>query len=134
MARMVVALIHEHDGNYGISFPDFPGAIAAGRSEDEAIERGAAILATHVRGMIEDDETLPATRSIEELRRDHTFNKDAKAAFTVLVPFDVPGRSVRLNISMDENLLDAVDRAANRIGQSRSSYLADAARERLKSA
>jgi metal-responsive CopG/Arc/MetJ family transcriptional regulator len=47
------------------------------------------------------------------------------------VPLDVPGRSLRVNISLDESLIDAIDRAATAAGQNRSSYLADAARARL---
>jgi metal-responsive CopG/Arc/MetJ family transcriptional regulator len=33
---------------------------------------------------------------------------------------------------MDENLLNAVDRAAEAAGQSRSAFLADAARQRVR--
>jgi metal-responsive CopG/Arc/MetJ family transcriptional regulator len=41
---------------------------------------------------------------------------------------------VRVNISMDSTLLDAVDRAADAAGQSRSAYLAEAVRERIRRA
>jgi HicB-like antitoxin of HicAB toxin-antitoxin system len=83
--------------------------------------------------MVEDGETLPSPRTIEELRRDRTFREDAKGAVVVLVPLDQPGRAVRLNISMDENLVEAIDRAADTSGQTRSSFLADAARAKLRS-
>ncbi|MGB8365566.1 MAG: type II toxin-antitoxin system HicB family antitoxin [Rhizomicrobium sp.] len=35
MADYVIALIHEEDGAYGISFPDFPGCVSGGNSLDE---------------------------------------------------------------------------------------------------
>jgi metal-responsive CopG/Arc/MetJ family transcriptional regulator len=35
---------------------------------------------------------------------------------------------------MDESLIEQIDRAAEHMGQSRSAFLADAARARLKSA
>jgi predicted RNase H-like HicB family nuclease len=126
------ALIHEEGGVFGISFPDFPGAVSTGRGEEEAIRKGAEVLTFHVAGMVEDGDPLPMLRSLAELKRDRTFRTAAKDAVVALVPFDMPGKSVRLNISMDENLLNAVDRAAQAAGQSRSAFLAEAARQRVR--
>jgi metal-responsive CopG/Arc/MetJ family transcriptional regulator len=41
------------------------------------------------------------------------------------------GRSVKANISLDRGLLDAIDEAAKRVGVTRSSFLASAAREKI---
>ena len=131
---LAYALIHEEDGVFGISFPDFPGCISTGKTEDEVLRKGAEALAFHVAGMIEDGDPLPILRNLTELRSDKTFQDDAAGAVLALVPFDPPGRAVRLNISMDETLLEAVDRAASSAGQSRSAFLAEAARQRLKGA
>jgi metal-responsive CopG/Arc/MetJ family transcriptional regulator len=38
---------------------------------------------------------------------------------------------VRINVTMDERLVAAIDRAAKREGGSRSGFLANAAREKL---
>ena len=46
----------------------------------------------------------------------------------------VPGKPVRVNISIEDRLLDAVDRTARSRGQSRSAFLAEAAREKIKGA
>jgi predicted RNase H-like HicB family nuclease len=126
------ALIHEEDGIFGISFPDFPGCISTARSEDEVLRRGAEALAFHVEGMIEDGDVLPTLRSLSELRADPDFLADAVDAIVAIVQFDPPGRAIRVNISMEERLLESIDRAALAAGQSRSAYLADAARQRLK--
>jgi predicted RNase H-like HicB family nuclease len=131
MAQMVVGLIHVEKGSFGISFPDFPGAVSAGRSAEEAMARGRDTLAFHVQGMVEDGQELPVPRSVDQLQKDRTFREDAKDAVVVMVPIDLPGKALRLNISMDETLVEAIDRAAKMLGQSRSSYLADAARQRL---
>lgn len=131
MSDHVIALIHEENGSYGISFPDFPGVVSGGKSLDEAMSRGAATLAFHIAGMVEDGDALPVLRSIEDLRKDRQFRKDAKNAVIVGVPVDLPTKAVRVNITLDEVLLGAIDRAAQASGESRSGYLAMAARERL---
>jgi hypothetical protein len=50
---------------------------------------------------------------------------------TILVPADVPGRTVRANVTFDAALLASVDRAAAGAGITRSAFLAQAAKERL---
>ncbi|MGV8839028.1 MAG: type II toxin-antitoxin system HicB family antitoxin [Bauldia sp.] len=128
------ALIHEEDGVFGVSFPDFPGCVATARGEEDAIRKASEVLTFHVAGMVEDGDPLPRLRSLVELRADPDLAADLADAVVALVPFELPSRSVRVNISMDARLLDAVDRAAETSGQSRSAYLADAARERIKRA
>ncbi len=128
------AIIHEENGHYGISFPDFPGCIAGGQSEEETIRRGTEALNFHVEGMIEDSDPLPILRTISELKHDTDIADDLHDGILTLVPFDLPGKSVRINISIDENLLDSIDRDASRRGQNRSAYLADAAKSKLRGA
>jgi predicted RNase H-like HicB family nuclease len=127
----IYALIHEQDGAYGVTFPDFPGCISGGASLDEAMARARQTLAFHIAGMIEDGEPLPRLRRLDELRRDPNFADDSAGAVVALVPVDLPGRAVRVNISLDETLLDQIDRAARARGESRSGFLASAARSRL---
>jgi predicted RNase H-like HicB family nuclease len=127
----VYALIHEDDGVFGISFPDFPGCVSAGASAEEAVVRGRETLAFHVSGMVEDDDPLPQLRNLDELRHDPDFRDSAQDAILALVPVDLPGKAVRINISIDESLLDRIDRAAKSHGETRSGFLAQAAKARL---
>ena len=131
-SNQVVALIHEENGVYGISFPDFPGVISGGSTPDEAIARGQAALAFHVEAMIRDGEPLPNLRALAELNRDPEYKEAAQDAVVALLPFAVPGKTVRVNISIDEALLGRIDRAAAAHNQSRSAFLADAVRAKLK--
>ena len=131
---MVHGLIHEAKGRYGISFPDFPGCVAAGSTADEALRRGAETLRFHMAGMVEDGEALPHLRGLTELQRDKTLKSDAKGAVIIGVDVELPGKSVRVNISLEEHLLKAIDRAASHAGQSRSAFLAEAAARRIRSA
>jgi predicted RNase H-like HicB family nuclease len=125
-----VATIHEENSVLGVSFPDFPGCVTTAADMTSAIERGAQALALHVEGMIEDGEALPDPRSVERLRADEPEWMDG--ALMALIPVEVPGKALRVNISLDEGLLALIDKGAARAGQTRSGFLASAARERIK--
>jgi predicted RNase H-like HicB family nuclease len=126
------ALIHlSESGSYGISFPDFPGCVSGGNSAEEAIRKGQEALAFHVAGMAEDGDPLPELRSLDQLRADAEFVEAAEDAMVALVPVDLPGKAVRINLSIDDRLLERLDRAATAAGQSRSAFVADAVRKRM---
>jgi predicted RNase H-like HicB family nuclease/predicted RNA binding protein YcfA (HicA-like mRNA interferase family) len=126
------ALIHREGGVSGVSFPDFPGVVATGRTAEEAIRKGSEVLTFHVAGMDEDGDPVPMLRDLDALQRDPDFREDQAGAVLALVPFDLPTRSVRINISIDAGLLGAVDREAKAAGKSRSAFLAEAARAKLR--
>ncbi len=131
---LAYALVHHENGTFGISFPDFPGCVSGGSTAEEAIRRGSEGLTFHVEGMIDDGDPLPTLRSLAELQTDPAFLDDSAGAVVALVAFELPSRAVRVNVSIDENLLSAVDAAARAVGQSRSAYLAAALRKALKAA
>jgi predicted RNase H-like HicB family nuclease/predicted transcriptional regulator len=128
----VVALVHGKPGAYGISFPDFPGCIAGGDTIDEALRRGRDALDFHVESMTEVGEALPKIRDIAEIKADPEYVEDFADALVAVVDAEVPAKAVRVNISMDERLLDRIDRAAQATGETRSGFIATAARERLR--
>lgn len=132
MSDRVVALVHEENGVFGVSFPDFPGAVSGADTLEEAVRKGEAALAFHVAGMIADGIELPRLRSYAELKRDAAFRADAKGALVTFVPLELPARPVRVNVSLDERLLARIDQAAEAAGQSRSSFLAEAAKARMR--
>jgi predicted RNase H-like HicB family nuclease len=127
-----IAFVHEEQGRFGISFPDFPGCIAGGRSLDEAVLRGTEALAAHAAVMAEFGEALPRLRSRADILADPVTAEAAADAVLVAVPVDLPGRAVRVNVSLDENLLKRIDASARAAGQSRSAYLASAAEEKIR--
>jgi predicted RNase H-like HicB family nuclease len=128
----VIAVVHEDSGVYGIAFPDFPGCVSGGKTLDEAMRRGRETLRAHVESVIEDGDKLPMLRSLDELKNDPTFRDDVVDGMVMALPFDLPGRAVRINISLEENLIDALDQAAKRAGMSRSAFIAEAAKAKLK--
>ncbi len=129
---IVVALIHGEPGAYGISFPAYPGMASGGATIDEAIIRGREGLAAHVEAMLEDGVALPARASMDELRADPELAADfADAIMAVAVDVDLPVKSVRINVTVDEGLLARIDRRAKELGMSRSAFLAEGARAKI---
>jgi len=124
-----IALIHkEAKSDYGVSFPDLPGCITAGRTLDEARALAAEALAFHLEGMIMDGEPIPEPSSLSAIMAD-AVNKDGVA---ILV--DAPqqkSKSVRVNITLADDLLQSIDRHAAENGLTRSGFLARAAQKEL---
>lgn len=81
--------------------------------------------------MIEEGESLPRLRSATELRVDPDLREEFMGATVAAIPVELPRRAVRVNISIDEGLLERVDRAAEAVGQSRSAFLVEAAKRRI---
>lgn len=127
----IVMLVHEEGGAFGASFPDFPGATTVAGDLDTLYRKAAEMLAFHVAGMLEDGDEIPRVRTLDELRGDPAFQADSAGAMVALVQVELPGRAVRVNISMEEGLLRRIDRAAEATGESRSAFLAQAAKARL---
>jgi predicted RNase H-like HicB family nuclease len=72
-----IGLIHKDAGSdFGVSFPDFPGVVTAGKTLDDARTMAEEALAFHVNGMIEDGEGLPVPSRLEQIMHN---NPDAVA-------------------------------------------------------
>lgn len=125
-----LALIRKEEGtSYGVDFPDFPGCVSGGETLDEALENAAGALAAHIESMVEDREIIPDPTSLETVMRD----KHNKGAVAALVPAPlIKGRAKRINITLDEFLIDAIDATATEQGMSRSGFIATTARAALE--
>ncbi|HET6940886.1 MAG TPA: type II toxin-antitoxin system HicB family antitoxin [Sphingomicrobium sp.] len=110
------------DDGYSVYFPDVPGCTSAGKSLLEAFANGEQALAFHIQGLVEDGEDLPRPST------DVRVEDDVQAVAFFLARVDLPGKAVRLNITMDEGLVANIDR----IARNRSAFLAEAARHRLR--
>lgn len=128
-----VAFIHKDpDSCFGVSFPDFPGCISAGDTLDEAVANGAEALAGHIKWMEADGDPVPPPRSLDQIRSDDSLAEDREDAVLVAIPLvrDL-GSTTRINVSLDLGLLEAIDSEARQRGQTRSAFLASAARREL---
>lgn len=124
--RQYIGLIRkEAASDYGVSFPDFPGVVTAGKDLDDARAMAEEALALHVEGLIADDEAIPEASSLEEVMADPE-NRDG-VAILVGVKTD-PHRTVRVNVTLPADVLELIDTFAERRGYTRSGFLAQAAK------
>ena len=125
-----IGLIHkEAKSDYGVSFPDFPGVVTAGKDLDDARAMAEEALALHIDGVLEDGEAIPEASSLEEVMSDPE-NKDG-VAILVAVKTD-PVKCVRVNVTLAEDVLAQIDKFAKERGLSRSGFLAQAAKKVLE--
>lgn len=117
------AIVERADKGFSIFFPDVPGCVSAGRTELETLQNAEEALSLHLGEMIGAGEAPP--RASVTIRPDPEVEEHCRA----LVRVELPGKAVRLNITMDEGLVAAIDRVAG----NRSSFLAEAARAALAS-
>lgn len=120
-----IAYLHkDRNSDFGVSFPDFPGCITAGKTLDEAHRMAAQALALHISGMIEDGDTIPAPSALDALAEDPA----RKNAVAFLVHVDPHAdRTVRINITAREKQLERINRLADAAGMTRSAYMVHSA-------
>ncbi|WP_407521607.1 type II toxin-antitoxin system HicB family antitoxin [Methylobacterium oryzisoli] len=125
MLRSFIALIHKDAGSdYGVSFPDLPGCISAGRTLDEARRMAAESLALHLDGMLQDGEAIPAPSPLDAIMADPE-NRDGIAVLVDAegaMPSDLP-----------TDLWERIDDYAARHGLTRADVLARGAERELAS-
>jgi len=124
MTQYIALLQKNGRKGYGVSFPDFPGCVSAGRTIEDALRESAEALALHVDGMREDGDKIPKPRTAEairEARQDWVDMKDAIVATVSLLP--PQGKALRVQITMDERLLARIDA----VTKNRSAFLSQAA-------
>ena len=129
MANYIAVVHKDPKSDFGVSFPDFPGCITAGSSIDEAKDMAHDALDLHIKGMLEDGENIPTPSNLEDIMADPDYS-DAVAILVVTVSEEKP-RSVRVNITLPEDMLRKIDAVAKKRGMSRSSFLVHAAQNAI---
>jgi predicted RNase H-like HicB family nuclease len=127
-----LAFVFPDATGFGFTCADIPGFAAHVETDDldTAVEEARAVLTAHLATLIDAGGELPCARSLTTLCSDSDLADDfSEAAATILLPALVPaGRTLRVNLSFDENTLGLIDGAARVRGLTRSAFLAEAAR------
>jgi predicted RNase H-like HicB family nuclease len=130
--RNYIGLIHKDaDSNFGVSFPDFPGAITAGTTLDDARAMAEEALALHIEGMVEDGEAIPEPSALEEVMSDP--DNRSGVAILVAVKSDQP-KVVRVNVTLPGDVLEQIDKYAEAHGYTRSGLLTQAVKKLMTEA
>lgn len=133
MARYL-AIVEEAEqpGLFFVWFPDAPGCVADGKSQDEALDNAAEALSEWVQDELADGRAAPRPRTYRQIEKSGELEA-ARGAILAWVPLLLDtGKLVRANISMDQGLLASIDEAAARRGVTRSAFLVAAARDKIK--
>lgn len=124
--KQYIGLIHKDaESDFGVSFPDFPGVVTAGKDLDDARAMAEEALAFHVEGLVEDDEAIPEPSSLEDVM----VSKDNRNGVAILVSLKTGAKKVvRVNVTIPEDVLRQIDQYAELHGYNRSGFLTAAAK------
>jgi predicted RNase H-like HicB family nuclease len=121
--RYPLVIHHEPDSAFGVTVPDLPGCFSAGDTIDEALTFAREAILGHVHTLIETGQDVPRPRPIDEHRGNPDFQGAALWAVVEVDLSNLPGKARRINISMNERVLDVVDEFARREGETRSGLI-----------
>ena len=122
------AVIERGADGFGVFFPDLPGCTSAGDTVQDAARNAEEALQSYIEVSAEHGDVLPPPGDLDA----HAPEPDVVEAARVLVRAELPGKAVRVNITLPEGLLAEADLYAKRMGFTRSGLLAQAVRERLR--
>ncbi len=115
-----IALIHkDSDSDYGASFPDLPGCVAAASSLDEVLSEAKEALALHIEGMLADGEEVPLPAPADAIDRNDAL---------LMAAIDVPDtlKVEQINMTIPAIALSRFDNFALRQGMTRSALFVEA--------
>jgi len=119
-----IAYLHkDRKSDFGVSFPDFPGCVTAGKTLEEARRLAPQALTLHMQGMMEDGEPIPEPSTLDDLAGDPAMRN----AVAFLVSADVAEKAERFNITARKSQMEEIDRRAKSRGMTRSAYIVAAA-------
>ena len=121
-----VVLHKDAHSDFGVTVPDLPGCFSAGKTVDEALAMAKEAIELHLEGLMEDGHPIPRPGRIER-HRQHSDYRDGMWAVVSIDPGSLRVRAKRINITIPERVLDAIDRFAEEHGQTRSGFLVEAA-------
>lgn len=130
--KFALAIHKEPESDYGVTVLDLPGCFSAGETVDEAMDQAKEAIECHLEAMIQDEEAIPQPRPLEH----HKNNPDNEGAVFAYVDVDInklTGPAQRINITLPKWVLRQMDLYAKKESLARSTLIANAALEYIKS-
>ncbi|HEY4328921.1 MAG TPA: type II toxin-antitoxin system HicB family antitoxin [Phycisphaerae bacterium] len=120
-------VIHKDKASdFGVTVPDLPGCFSAGATVEEAMTMAKEAIELHLEGLVEEGHIIPKPRPIDEHRHDSHY-RGGVWAFVSIDSAALRVNAKRVNVTIPERVLDAVDRAAASAHDTRSGLLTKAA-------
>ena len=124
MTTIIYPAIVEHSaGGFNVAFPDLPDCVSRGSTVQEAVLNAEAALGEYLLGRSGFGKEPAAPSNLDDIAID----ADSPEVARILVRAEAPERLVRIDVTLPEGLLSAIDR----IEPSRSLFLAYAASAEL---
>lgn len=111
---------------WGVVVPDLPGCFSAGDSLDEALLEAEQAVELHMTALMEAGHPIPAPSQLQAVIESGEFAGWIPALLEVDIT-RLEGPAERINITLPKVVLSLIDRAAERLGVSRSGFIRDAA-------
>ena len=108
---------------HGVVVPDLPGCFSAGDTLDEALTNAQEAILLHLEGLLDEGKPIPKPGAIETLRRKREYRSWTWAVVDVDMS-QLGDKVARINITLPQRILRAVDIHARRLGETRSGFLA----------
>jgi predicted RNase H-like HicB family nuclease len=116
---------------FGVVVPDLPGCFSAGDTLDKAVDNAREAIDLWCQTVIEDGGDVPVAKTLAEHHADPDFVGWIWAVVEVPVERYF-GPAEKLNITLPRLLLAKIDEYARAHGETRSGFLADAARMAMR--
>ena len=116
---------------FGVVVPDLPGCFSAGDTLDKAVDNAREAIDIWCETVIEDGGDLPISKTLTEHQRDPDYAGWIWAVVEVPVERYL-GPAEKLNITLPRLLLAKIDDYARSHGETRSGFLAEAARMAMR--
>lgn len=116
---------------YGVVVPDLPGCFSAGDTLEEAFDNAREAIDAHCEFLAEDGRDVPLPAPMAA----HQANLDYAGWVWALVDVAVEsywGPAEKVNITLPGRTLRRIDEYARAHGQTRSGFLAEAARQAMR--
>jgi len=116
---------------FGVVVPDLPGCFSAGETLDKAVDNAREAIDLWCETVIEDGGDVPVAKTLAAHQADPDFANWIWAILEVPVERYF-GPAEKLNITLPRLLLAKIDEYARAHGETRSGFLADAARMAMR--
>jgi predicted RNase H-like HicB family nuclease len=118
---------------HGVVVPDLPGCFSAGDTLEDAMTNAREAILLHLEGLLEDQQAFPKPSALATLQRKREFRGWTWAVVDVDLS-ELGEKATRINISIPQRVLRAIDSQVRRSGETRSGFLARAAIDAMRGA